>query len=203
MKTVKFSINRPVTITMLMVAAIIFGFVAFERLPINLLPDISYPTLTIRTEYPGTAPGEVENLLSEPIEEAAGVISGVVRTSSISRPGISDVILEFDWNTNMDFASLEVREKLDVLVLPRDAESPILLRFDPSLDPIMRIAIAGDESLIALRLLAEERIRQELESLDGVASVQVSGGLEEEIQINVDEGRLAALGIPITQISQR
>ena len=110
MKIVKFSINRPVTITMFMVAAVLFGFVAFERLPINLLPDISYPTLTIRTEYTGTAPGEVENLLSEPVEEAVGVISGVVRTSSISRPGISDVIVEFDWDTNMDFASLEVRE---------------------------------------------------------------------------------------------
>ena len=203
MKIVKFSINRPVTITMFMVAAIIFGYVAFDRLPINLLPDISYPTLTIRTEYAGTAPGEVENLISKPIEEAVGIISGVVRTSSISRPGISDVILEFDWNTDMDYSSLEVREKLDMLTLPVAAESPILLRFDPSLDPIMRIALAGDESLIALRLFAEERIKQELEPLDGVASVQVSGGLEEEIQINVNEAKLASLAIPVTQVTQR
>ncbi|MFQ5822567.1 MAG: efflux RND transporter permease subunit [bacterium] len=203
MKIVNFSITRPVTILMFMVAAGVFGFVAFDRLPINLLPDISYPTLTIRTEYPGTAPGEVENLLSEPIEEAVGVISGVVRTSSISRPGMSDVIIEFDWKTDMDFASLDVREKLDMLVLPKDAEPPILLRFDPSLDPIMRIGLAGEESLIALRLFAEERIKQELESLDGVASIQVSGGLEEEIQINVHESRLATLGIPITLVTQR
>jgi HAE1 family hydrophobic/amphiphilic exporter-1 len=203
MKIVKFSINRPVTITMFMVAAVVFGYVAFDRLPINLLPDISYPTLTIRTEYLGTAPGEVENLISKPIEEAVGIISGVIRTSSISRPGMSDVILEFDWNTDMDFASLEVREKLDMLTLPVGAELPILLRFDPSLDPIMRIGLAGEESLIALRLFAEERIKQELEPLDGVASVQVTGGLEEEIQINVNEGRLATLGIPITQVTQR
>ena len=203
MKIVKFSINRPVTITMLMIAAIVFGYVAFDRLPINLLPDISYPTLTIRTEYAGTAPGEVENLISKPIEEAVGIISGVIRTSSISRPGMSDVILEFDWDTDMDFASLEVREKLDMLTLPVNAEPPILLRFDPSLDPIMRIGLAGDESLIALRLFAEERIKQELEPLDGVASVQVSGGLEEEIQINVHEGRLATLRIPVTQVTRR
>ncbi|UCE05541.1 MAG: efflux RND transporter permease subunit, partial [bacterium] len=203
MKIVKFSITRPVTITMFMVAAIVFGYVAFDRLPINLLPDISYPTLTIRTEYAGTAPGEVENLISKPVEEAVGIISGVIRTSSISRPGISDVILEFDWDTDMDFASLEVREKLDMLTLPLNAEPPILLRFDPSLDPIMRIGLAGEESLIALRLFAEERIKQELEPLDGVASVQVSGGLEEEIQINVNEGRLASLGIPVTQVTQR
>ncbi len=203
MKIVKFSINRPVTVTMLMVASVVFGYVAFDRLPLNLLPDISYPTLTVRTEYAGTAPGEVENLISKPVEEAVGVISGVVRTSSISRPGFSDVILEFDWDIDMDFASLEVREKLDMLVLPTASEPPILLRFDPSLDPIMRIGLAGDESLIALRLFAEERIKQELESLDGVASVQVSGGLEEEIQINVHEGRLASIGISITQVSQR
>jgi HAE1 family hydrophobic/amphiphilic exporter-1 len=203
MKIVKFSISRPVTVTMFMVASVVFGYVAFDRLPINLLPDISYPTLTIRTEYPGTAPGEVENLISKPVEEAVGIISGVIRTSSVSRPGISDVILEFDWDTNMDFASLEVREKLDMLTLPIGAESPLLLRFDPSLDPIMRIALAGDESLIALRLFAEERLKQELEPLDGVASVQVSGGLEEEIQINVEEGRLAALGIPVTQVTER
>lgn len=203
MKIVKFSINRPVTITMFMVAAVVFGYVAFDRLPINLLPDISYPTLTIRTEYSGTAPGEVENLISKPVEEAVGIISGVIRTSSISRPGISDVILEFDWDTDMDFASLEVREKLDMLTLPLNADPPLLLRFDPSLDPIMRIGLAGDESLIALRLFAEERIKQELEPLDGVASVQVSGGLEEEIQINVNEGKLASLGIPVTQVTQR
>jgi HAE1 family hydrophobic/amphiphilic exporter-1 len=203
MKIVKFSISRPVTVTMFMVASVVFGYVAFDRLPINLLPDISYPTLTIRTEFAGTAPGEVENLISKPVEEAVGIISGVISTSSVSRPGISDVVLEFDWDTNMDFASLEVREKLDMLNLPLGAEPPLLLRFDPSLDPILRIALAGDESLIALRLFAEERIKQELEPLDGVASVQVSGGLEEEIQINFNEGRLATLGIPVTQITER
>jgi HAE1 family hydrophobic/amphiphilic exporter-1 len=203
MKIVKFSISRPVTVTMFMVAALIFGYVAFDRLPINLLPEISYPTLTIRTEYEGTAPGEVENLISKPVEEAVGIISGVIRTSSVSRPGMSDVVMEFEWDTNMDFASLEVREKLDMLTLPLGADPPLLLRFDPSLDPILRIALAGDESLIALRLFAEERFKQELEPLDGVASVQVSGGLEEEIQINVNEGRIAALGIPVTQITER
>lgn len=203
MKIISFSIRRPVTVTMFMVAAIVFGLVAFDRLPINLLPDISYPTLTIRTEYPGTAPGEVEYLISKPIEEAVGVVGGVVRTSSISRPGLSDVILEFEWGTNMDFASLDVREKLDMLTLPQDAESPVLLRFDPSLDPIMRIALGGEDDLIALRLLAEERIKQDIESLDGVASVQVSGGLEEEFQVLVNEGKLAQLGLPITQVVQR
>ena len=203
MKLVSFSIARPVTITMLMVAAIVFGIVAFERLPINLLPDISYPTITVRTEYPGTAPGEIEHLITRRIEERVGVVPGVVRTTSTSRPGLSDVVVEFNWGTEMSFASLDVHEKLDVVNLPQDANTPILLRFDPSLDPIMRIALAGDDDLISLRLMAEERIKQEIESINGVASVQVSGGMEEEIQINIHEGKLSQLGISVTQISNR
>jgi HAE1 family hydrophobic/amphiphilic exporter-1 len=203
MKIIGFSIRRPVTVTMLMVSMILFGAVAFQRLAINLLPDITYPTLTVRTDYPGAAPNEVETLISERVEEAVGVVNGVVRVSSISRPERSDVILEFTWGTNMDFASLDVREKIDLLVLPQEAEKPVLLRFDPSLDPILRIALYGDESLTALRIMAEEEIKRELESLDGVAAVKVSGGLEEEIHVDLDEARLASLNIPITQVASR
>ena len=203
MKIIGFSIGRPVTIIMLMTAMLLFGAIAFSRLPINLLPDITYPTLTVRTEYIGAAPNEIENLISEPIEEAVGVVTGVVRVSSISRPERSDVILEFEWGTNMDFASLNVREKIDLLNLPQAAEKPILLRFDPSLDPILRIALSGNESLTALRIMAEEEIKRELESLEGVAAVKISGGLEEEIHVELDESRLASLGIPITQVASR
>ena len=203
MKIIGFSIGRPVTIVMLMTAMLLFGFIAFSRLPINLLPDITYPTLTVRTEYTGAAPNEIENLISEPIEEAVGVVTGVVRVSSISRSERSDVILEFEWGTNMDFASLNVREKIDLLNLPQAAEKPILLRFDPSLDPILRIALSGNESLTALRIMAEEEIKRELESLEGVAAVKISGGLEEEIHVELDESKLASLGIPITQVATR
>lgn len=203
MKIIGFSIRRPVTITMLMAAMILFGYVAFQRLAINLLPDITYPTLTVRTEYPGAAPNEIENLISEPVEESVGVVNGVVRVSSISRPERSDVVLEFAWGTNMDFASLDVREKIDLLNLPQEAEKPVLLRFDPGLDPILRIALYGDESLTTLRIMAEEEIKRELESLEGVAAVKVSGGLEEEIHIEIDQARLAGLNIPITQVAAR
>tara|TARA_B100000029_G_scaffold515076_1_gene620396 strand:+ start:4222 stop:7503 length:3282 start_codon:yes stop_codon:yes gene_type:complete len=203
MKIIGFSISRPVTIAMLMTAMVLFGSIAFSRLPINLLPDITYPTLTVRTEYVGAAPNEIEKLVTEPIEEAVGVVTGVVRVSSISRPERSDVSLEFEWGTNMDFAGLNVREKIDLLNLPQTAEKPILLRFDPSLDPIVRLALSGDESLTTLRIMAEEEIKRELESLEGVAAVKVSGGLEEEIHVELDESKLASLGIPINQIATR
>ena len=145
----------------------------------------------------------MENLISKPIEEAVGVVNGVVRVSSASRPGNSDVMVEFGWGTNMDFASLDIREKLDLVNLPRDSEKPLLLRFDPSLDPIMRIGMYGKESLVALRHFAEDDIKQELEGLEGVAAINVSGGLEEEINVEVNTGKLASLQIPITQVADR
>ena len=203
MKLVDFSTTRRVTVAMIMVAVAAFGMVGFSRLSVNLLPDITYPTITIRTEYPGTAPAEIERLISEPVEGLVGVVSRVVRVSSVSRPGLSDVIVEFEWGTDMDFASLDLREKLDLVDLPQEAGSPILLRFDPSLDPIMRIALYGGSSLMELRRVAEDRVRLDLESLEGVAAVRVEGGLEEEIQVELETRRLASLGIPISQVTQR
>lgn len=203
MKIVDFAIRRRVTILMIFLAAIVFGFISFDRLRLDLLPDITYPTLTVRTEYPGSAPAEVENLISKPIEEAVGVVNGVIRVSSISRPGFSDVIIEFDWDTNMDFAALDVREKLDLVNLPQDAEQPILLRYDPALDPIMRLGLFGDANLIGMRLFAEENIKRELESLEGVAAVQISGGMEEEIHVEINQAKLAALNIPVNFVVNR
>ncbi|TXK64455.1 efflux RND transporter permease subunit [Alkalisalibacterium limincola] len=109
--------------------------------------DLSYPTLTVRTEYTGAAPSEIENLLTEPVEEAVGVVKGLRRLRSVSRTGQSDVLLEFAWGTNMDIASIEVRDKLEVLRLPLEAEKPVILRFDPSTEPVMRMVLAGARAL--------------------------------------------------------
>jgi hydrophobic/amphiphilic exporter-1 (mainly G- bacteria), HAE1 family len=201
MKIVEFSIRRPVTVTMLFVAIAVFGVVSYDQLALNLLPEISYPTLTIRTEYEAAAPAEVEKLISQPIENAVGVVENVVRVSSVSKPEVSDVILEFGWNTQMDFAGLEVREKLDLINLPLDADDPILLRYDPSTDPIMRVSVTGSEQLATVRYLCEEFIRPEVESIAGVAAVNVSGGLEDEIYIELNEQKIANLQLSITSIT--
>ena len=231
MKIIEISIRRRVTIAMFTLAVILFGFVSFLRLKINLLPELTYPTLTIRTEYQGAAPAEIENLISKPIEEALGVVKNVNRVSSISRPGQSDVILEFAWGTDMDYAGLDVREKLDVLELPLDVRRPAILRFDPSLEPVMRFGFYRKKDQVKdseksteaqqiqstksknngidvdelkyLRWFAEEEIKKELEAALGVAAVKVSGGLEEEIQILVDQGRLVQLDLPIEQLAQQ
>ncbi|MDJ0748242.1 MAG: efflux RND transporter permease subunit [Woeseiaceae bacterium] len=208
-RLIEIATHRRVTIMMFTVAIALFGFVSLSRLDLNLLPDISYPTLTIRTELTGAAPVEVESLLTKPIEEAVGVIRNVRLVRSVSRSGQSDVTLEFVWGTDMDVAAVEVREKLDILLLPLEAARPLLLRFDPSSEPMMRLALRYDEdagteaALKALRRLAEDRIKNSLEAVEGTAAVKVSGGLEDEIQIRVDQQRLSQLGISIDQIASR
>ncbi|MBN1504571.1 MAG: efflux RND transporter permease subunit [Candidatus Eisenbacteria bacterium] len=197
------SIKRPVTVSMVVVAVTVFGLVSLGRLRVELLPNITYPSLTIQTEYPDAAPAEVEQFVTRPIEEAVGVLPGLERVKSVSRPGQSEVTLEYVWKTKMDIAALDVREKLDPVELPTSAEKPIILRFDPSLDPIMRLRIAGPMNLLRLRRVAEKLVKKELESLKGVAAAKVSGGLEEEIHIEIDKGRLSELGIPITEVTAR
>lgn len=230
MKLIDFSIKRKVTISMFTVAILLFGMVSLGRLNVNLLPDLSYPTLTIRTEFEGAAPVEIENLITKPIEEAVGVVKGVKKVRSISRTGQSDVVLEFAWGTEMDFANLDVISKLDAIQLPLQSKKPVTLRFDPTLDPVMRYALYFDDSesasenediavdyasfeeqdindanaisrLKQLRIIGEEILKKNLESTVGVASVKISGGLEEEIQVNIDQQRLAYLNIPIESVT--
>ena len=221
MRIVELSLRRRVTVAMAALAVSLFGIVAFTRLPIDLLPDISYPSLTVETRFPGAAPAEVEALLTRPVEEAVGVVAGVQRISSTSRPGLSQVTLEFDWDRDMDFAALDVRQKLELVSYPEQAEDPVLLRFDPQNDPIMRLYVTEDgdaedvskagtaakaaspADLFRLRYLGEEVIEKDLESTEGLAAVKVSGGAEEEIQVRIDEGKLALLGLGIDQIRDR
>ena len=185
------------------VALMLFGIVAFGRLPINLLPDLSYPSLTVETKLPGAAPAEVESLVTRPIEETVGVVSGVQRLTSVSRPGLSQVTLEFGWGQNMDFASIDVREKLDTVSVPREADKPILLRFDPANDPVARLFLTGDADLYKLRYVAEEVLKKDLESTEGIAAIKVSGGYEDEIQVYVDQGKLSLLGLSIADVNQK
>lgn len=203
MKLVKFSINRPVSIFMFFVAAVIFGFISYSKLNLNLLPKISYPTLTIKTEYPGTAPAEIENIISKPIEETCGVVDNVIRISSVSRAELSEVTVEFAWHTNMDFATLKIREKLDILRLPVAAKKPIILRYDPNQEPIIKLGLTGDTELSLIRFIAEKEFKQALESIEGVASCSISGGLEDEIHIDIDEQKLSLLNIPISTVVSR
>ncbi|TKR33357.1 efflux RND transporter permease subunit [Luteimonas gilva] len=210
---VEFSTRRRVTIFMITLTFVLFGFIALNDLKVNLLPDLSYPTLTVRTEYTGAAPTEIETLITEPVEEAVGVVKGLRKLKSVSRTGQSDVVLEFAWGTDMDQAGLEVRDKIEVLTLPQEAKQPVLLRFNPSTEPILRLALSSKEAgkteletvrkLTELRRYADDDLKKKLEPVEGVAAVKVGGGLEDEIQVDIDQQKLAQLNLPIDTVIQR
>ncbi len=197
---VTLAVRRRVAVAMTAIAFAAFGVVGYERLSLDLLPDISYPSLTVQTDFPDTAPAEVENLVTRPVEEVVGVLRGLRTVHSVSRPGVSEVTLEFEWGSDMDMLLLDVREKLDRLILPEEAEDPVVLRFDPSLDPIVRLAMETPGDLRGARRLADRQLKQALETISGVASARIKGGLEEEIQVEVDQERLAALGVSLDQV---
>ncbi len=223
MKLVEIATRRRVAISMGAVSLVLFGLIALKDLKVNLLPDLSYPTLTVRTEYRGAAPEEIETLLTRPVEEAVGVVKNIVSVKSVSRAGQSDVILEFAWGTNMDRAGLDVREKLEVMQLPLESSRPLLLRFDPATDPIMRFGLisispadledkekaegfmaqSDESSLKSLRRYADEEIRKRLEPVEGVAAVKISGGLEDEIQIEINQRKMAQLNLSLEELSAR
>jgi len=205
-----FTTDRPVAVLMVFTAAMVFGYFSLSRLPVTLMPELTYPTLTVRTEYPGAAPEEVENDVSRPIEEALGVIGGLNRISSVSRAGVSDVVLEFVWGVDMSEASQDTLEKLDLVFLPEEAERPLILRFDPSLDPIMELSFSGkgqrfegESGLRRLRRIAELQIKRALEPIEGVAAVRVRGGLEEEIHVLLREEALERTGLSIQNVIDR
>jgi HAE1 family hydrophobic/amphiphilic exporter-1 len=194
------AVQRRVSVLMFALAVIAFGVVGYQRLAVDLFPDIAHPSLTIQTNLPDAAPQEVETMITRPIEEAAGVLRGLERIHSVSRSGVSEVTMEFAWGSDMAGLAMDVREKLDRVILPEGAEDPIVLRFDPSLDPIVRLAVVGPPPLTAVRDIAERKLKPAFETVPGVASAQVRGGLEEEIRVEIDQERLAALRLPLDEV---
>ncbi len=195
-------VRRPVGVLMATAAIFVFGLVSYTKLPLSLMPDISYPRLTVRTEMAGAAPEEIETLVTEPLEEALEVATQLVSIRSVSRPELSEIVLEFSWGTDMSRLSLEVREKLDQVNLPDEAERPAILRYDPSLDPIIEVALygAGEEALFRC---AKEEVKRRLEVLEGVAAVKIRGGREEQVLVRVDQETLTRLRIDVATINRR
>ena len=203
-------VRHPVAVSMIFVAALVFGNVSYSSLPIELMPDISYPTVTVRTVFDGAAPQEVETQVSRLVEENLATLDGLVSIESRSRAGGSDVLLGFDWGTDMNASVQTIRENLQTTWFPEGADRPLILRYDPSLDPFLRVALSLDpdnppeDSVVALSLLreiADEEIKRELEAMQGVAAVRVRGGLERELRVEVREDWLAAREITLDQVT--
>ncbi len=202
MKISDFSVERPVTIAMVVLAILLLGSVSLSKLPIDLFPEANMPFVAVITNYSGAGPEEVENSITRPIEEMMATVDNVEDIISTSSPGSSLILMTLDWGTQMDFATLDMREKVDMIedFLPGDAGKPNIFKADPSQMPIMQIGISGG-SLEELKEVAEDIIKPNLERIAGVASAGITGGKEREIQINVDQERLVAYGLTLDTLA--
>lgn len=198
------SVKRPVTTVVLVAMVLILGWVSVGRLGIDLLPRLVFPQVAIMTTYQGAGPAEIERLVTSPIEAIAGTVNNVKKIYSYTLADTSVVVVEFDWGTDMDFAALALREKVDLIkrFLPADAEAPMVVKADPSMMPVMQIGVYGPENLSRLKKIVDEDIVPRLERVEGVAAVLASGGLDREIQIRLDQQKLAQYGLSPAQVVQ-
>lgn len=195
MNIAEFSVTKKVTVVMGTLGMIMLGVLSFARLPQELFPPINFPQVTIVTNYANAAPEEIETLITKPIEESISSVAGVKRIESISREGRSTVSVLFNWGQDIDFAALAVREKIDQIKerLPKEAEDPTVLKFDPLSRPVMILSVSAEDIEPArLKVLTEKMLKDNLEKVEGVASAAVSGGLNREIIVEIDQPRLQA-----------
>ncbi|MBN2483193.1 MAG: efflux RND transporter permease subunit, partial [Candidatus Omnitrophica bacterium] len=202
MRLTDICLHRPVTTLMFFVALILLGIISLSFLPQELFPPLSYPQITIFTTYREASPQEIETLITRPTEESVGTVNGLKRVSSISKEGASIVMAEFDWKTNMDFASLEVREKLDIIKerFPKEADEPLVMKYNPFQTPMMRVNVTGEEDPLILKRIAKKDIKESLEKIEGIGSIEIVGGTDREIRIEVSETKLRSVSLSILDV---
>ena len=205
MSMISGAVHRPVTTIMGTLIVVLLGTVAALQLPVDLMPEVSYPTLTVRTNYPNVGPQEVEDLVTRPIENAVAAIAGVETITSTSAEGDSSVRVSFTWGTDLDAAAEEVRSRVDRIrgTLPEEADTPSVFKFDLAAFPIVFLGVASPTlEATELRQFTEERIQRRLERVPGVASVDIRGGLRRQVQVNLDRDRMLALGLSADRITR-
>jgi hydrophobic/amphiphilic exporter-1 (mainly G- bacteria), HAE1 family len=199
----RLAIHRPVTMFMLSGVIILLGWISFVRLPVDLMPDVSFPSITVRVSYAGVGPLEIEELVTRPLEQQLSAVSGLERLESTSSEGSSRVTLNFAWGTDLNEAADDVRNRLDRIRgrLPEEADPPVMFKFDASASPIMSVGVEGDFDSVRLRELGEHVLSPRLERVPGVAAVTVDGGLRRQIHIELSKEKITALKLPVDRIS--
>ncbi|GAW29482.1 efflux RND transporter permease subunit [Carboxydocella sp. ULO1] len=197
------SIRRPVLTAVVFIFIIIMGLVSVTRLGLDLYPDLNFPVAAVVVNYEGVGPQEIENLITRPVEQAMGTVNNIDHITSESQPGSSLVLVWFKWGTDMSEAAIQMREKLDRIkpVLPRDADTPMVLKMDPTQIPILQLGVTGGKDLADLQQIVEDKIQPRLERLEGVASVVTTGGYTREILVQLDSNKLQQYGLNSTQIA--
>ena len=200
----KFSVRRPIFITMVTLIVVILGSVSLNRLQIDLLPNIELPTLTIRTEYEGASPVVMERLVTQIIEEIVATVPGVEELTSESSEGNSRVRVSFGWGTDIDTAALDVQATLEdeINELPDDIVRPRISKFDINSFPVVVLGISSKLDPVEVTQLIEDQIRYRFARIPGVAQVDTWGGYNREVRIELDPDRVKALGLPLDQVLQ-
>jgi HAE1 family hydrophobic/amphiphilic exporter-1 len=205
MRISRFSVHRPIFTIMVVLIVLLLGTISLLRLPIDLMPDISYPTLSISCSYENAGPEEIEELITRPIEQAVSAVPGVEELTSVSVEGQGTVRVTFDWGTDLDAAANDIRDRLDRILddLPEDSERPTLRKFDLASFPILILGASSNLDPVKTRRIIEDQVQYRLERVPGVAAVNVRGGLEREIHVALDPAKINALAIPLESIISR
>ncbi|KXZ40549.1 hydrophobic/amphiphilic exporter-1, HAE1 family [Alkalithermobacter thermoalcaliphilus JW-YL-7 = DSM 7308] len=202
MNIAKICVKRPVTTLMFMLIALLIGVVSIFQLPVDLYPEIEIPVAIVSVDYSGVAPEEMEKLVTRPIEQAVSTVSNLKSVSSYSREGNSIVIVQFEYGTDMDFAALEMREKVDMIkrLLPEGSSNPLVLKIDPNAQPIVQIGVSSDTQIDKLQSIVENEIVPRFERIEGVASVSISGGNERQVKVEVSSEKLNGYDLTLSHI---
>ena len=202
MKISQFSVHRPIFTIMVVLIVIVLGGISLLRLPIDLMPDITYPTISVSCAYPNAGPEEIEELIVRPIEQAISAVPGVEEVTATSVEGNGSVRVTFAWGTDLDTAANDIRDRLDRIIdhLPEEADRPTLRKFDLAAFPILMLGASSNLDPVQTRLIIEDQVQYRLERVPGVAAVDIRGGLEREIHVKLDPAKINALTIPLDQI---
>src|SRR5262245_54510559 len=201
----RFAIERPVMMTMISSIIILIGGISLVRLPVDLLPDISQPTISVRVNYTGVGPEEIETLITRPLEQQLSAVSGLEQMNSTSSEGNSNIRLNFEWGHDLNEAMDDIRTRIDRVRgrLPEDSDPPQIQKFDINQQPILGLALEStDGSLdrVQLRELAEQTLSPRLERVLGVAAVTVNGGLRRQVHVDLSREKITALDLPVDRV---
>ncbi|MBM7647333.1 HAE1 family hydrophobic/amphiphilic exporter-1 [Bacillus ectoiniformans] len=201
MRISNFSIKRPVFTTVIMFLVIILGVVSLLKIPLKLIPDINPPIAVVVTSYEGASPAEIEEKVTKPLEASLATLPGIQNITSTTREGSNLILMEFSWSTKIDEVQSDVLQRIDRTPIPSESNKPQFFKFDPSQFPIIQLSLQSTKSKDELQKLAKE-LEQDLTTVEGVANVSVTGSLEEELQIKLDEKKLEEYNLSQSDVVQ-
>lgn len=196
-------VRKPILMSMIIGSFLVFGIVAFFALPIDLMPKIDFPYVTVQAVYAGAGPDEIETSVAKPMEEQLSTVSGIKNITSYCMEGVVYIILEFNLGIDADIAAIDVKDKLDAIAarLPRDLQRPVIGKFDINAQPILNLAVTGPQDPQELRRIADKQVKEQIAKVLGVAQITVTGGHEREIQVHLHKSELDGIGQSVVTVA--